>query len=210
MTSNTAKFYEPHEYRRLVEAASKLDARIEVMVLLGGDAGLRRGEMMALRWCDTDLRRGHLLVEQSEWRGIVGKPKGGRGRVVPMTRALANALRAHRHLRSERVLCLDDGSSVPGHLLRDWHERALRRAGLPGKGGLHILRHTFCSLLAMRGAPAKAIQELAGHQNLTTTLRYMHLSPMAREGAIRLLDELRAPEDFGEIVERSRGSELSS
>jgi integrase len=62
----------------------------------------------------------------------------------------------------------------------------------------------------MRGAPAKAIQELAGHQNLTTTLRYMHLSPVAREGAIRLLDELGAPGDFGEIVERPGKSELSS
>jgi site-specific recombinase XerC len=42
--------------------------------------------------------------------------------------------------------------------------------------GCHRLRHTFCSHLAMRGAPARAIQELAGHQDLTTTQRYMHLS----------------------------------
>jgi len=40
----------------------------------------------------------------------------------------------------------------------------------------------------MRGAPARAIQELAGHQDLDTTQRYMHLSPAAVEGAIRLLD----------------------
>ena len=44
------------------------------------------------------------------------------------------------------------------------------------------------SHLAMRGAPARAIQELAGHANITTTQRYMHLSPAAIEGAIRLLD----------------------
>jgi len=53
---------------------------------------------------------------------------------------------------------------------------------------MHILRHTFCSRLAMRGATVKSIQELAGHQHLTTTQRYMHLSPAARESAIRLLD----------------------
>jgi hypothetical protein len=47
---------------------------------------------------------------------------------------------------------------------------------------MHRLRHTFCSHLAMRGAPARAIQELAGHQGLTTTQRYMHLSPAAIEG----------------------------
>jgi site-specific recombinase XerD len=44
--------------------------------------------------------------------------------------------------------------------------------------------HTFCSHLAMRGAPAKAIQELAGHADLKTTMRYMHLSPAARQDAI--------------------------
>jgi site-specific recombinase XerD len=53
---------------------------------------------------------------------------------------------------------------------------------------IHILRHTFCSHLAMRGAPARAIQELAGHADLTMTQRYMHLSPAARADAIRLRD----------------------
>ena len=59
------------------------------------------------------------------------------------------------------------------------------------------MRHTFCSHLAMRGAPVRAIQELAGHDNLTTTQRYMHLSPAAKESAIRLLDR----SDGGEIGE---------
>ena len=53
----------------------------------------------------------------------------------------------------------------------------------------------------MRGAPAKAIQELAGHENLTTTLRYMHLSPAARRGAIALLNERGSGRFFGDIVE---------
>ena len=56
---------------------------------------------------------------------------------------------------------------------------------------MHILRHTFCSHLAMRGAPARAIQELAGHADLAMTQRYMHLSPAALDAAIRLLDEPR-------------------
>ena len=64
--------------------------------------------------------------------------------------------------------------------------RVARRANV--KPGVHILRHTFCSHLAMRGAPARAIQELAGHQDLSTTQRYMHLSPAALDAAIRLLD----------------------
>jgi integrase len=77
-------------------------------------------------------------------------------------------------------------------------------AGLPGPtGALHILRHTFCSHLAVGGAPAKAIQELAGHEDLTTTLRYMHLSPAAREGAIAVLNRRGAGETFGDILEKT-------
>ena len=56
----------------------------------------------------------------------------------------------------------DNGSPVPGHLLRDWHEKALRRAGLPGKGGLHVLRHTFCSHLAKAGSPGEGHPGVGG------------------------------------------------
>jgi site-specific recombinase XerD len=101
------------------------------------------------------------------------------------------------------VLYDDDGRPVRGHTLRNYHKAAQRRATLGhATGGLHILRHTFCSHLAMRGAPVKAIQELAGHEDLKTTMRYMHPSPAARETAIRLLDN-RAGDGpvFGDIVE---------
>jgi integrase len=182
------EFYEFEDYERLVEAAGKIDTRTVVAVLLGGDAGLRRGEIAALRRSDVDLRRRQLRVEVNDWKGIVDSPKGGRGRIIPMTDALFEALTKNRHLRGDRVLTLENGSPVPGHTLRDWVERAQRRAGLAATGNLHILRHTFCSHLAMRGAPAKAIQELAGHKHLSTTMRYMHLSPSERERAIGLLN----------------------
>ena len=84
-----------------------------------------------------------------------------------------------------------------------WLQRVRDNAGVDGKGGggVHVLRHTFCSHLAMRGAPAIVIQQLAGHLHLSTTQRYMHLSPQAREGAIALLDRRPLPEIFGEILE---------
>jgi integrase len=182
-------FYEREEFLRLVDAAGRINTGTQVAILLGGDAGLRRGEIVALRQRDVDLRRRQIKVELNDWKGILDTPKGGRGRVVPMTDALHEALTKNCHLRGDRVLTLDDGSPVPGHTLRDWVERAQRRAGLEPTGNVHILRHSFCSHLAMRGAPTKAIQELAGHANLSTTLRYMHLSPSARDHAIQLLND---------------------
>ncbi len=84
------------------------------------------------------------------------------------------------------MLCDGGGAPLTQKVVQVTLRRTAQRANV--KAGLHILRHTFCSHLAMRGAPARAIQELAGHQDLTTTQRYMHLSPAALDAAIRLLD----------------------
>jgi len=51
--------------------------------------------------------------------------------------------------------------------------------------GVHILRHTFCSHLVMRGAAMRAVQELVGHQDLTMTQQYSHLSPAALIDTVR-------------------------
>ena len=72
-----------------------------------------------------------------------------------------------------------------------------------------MLRHTFCSHLAIRGASARAIQELAGHKDLRTSQMYMHLTPAALEDAIRLLDGDEPGVNRGGIVEAA-GVELAA
>jgi integrase len=170
-----------------VEAARGETTLAVVIVLLGGDAGLRCGEILALRWSDVDLTQRQLTVARSDWHGHVAATKSGRVRYVPLTTRLAAALHAHRHLRGSLVACQPDGQPLTQIILYGAIRRAARRAGVT-RYGIHLLRHTFCSHLAMRGAPARAIQELAGHQDLGTTQRYMHLSPAAIASAIRLLD----------------------
>ena len=188
VATTSMAFYDFEEYERLAEAAGTIDAVTSLIVLLGGEAGLRCGEMIALEWRDVDLAKGQLCVQRSDWNGHVTAPKGGRLRYVPLTVRLTRALHEHRHLRSAQVLCQDDGRPLTRQIVQYRVLRAARRARL-AVSGVHILRHTFCSHLAMRGAPARAIQELAGHRELGMTQRYMHLSPAALDSAIRLLDD---------------------
>jgi len=115
----------------------------------------RLGEIVALEWGDVDLRERRLTVQRSDWCGHVTVPKGGRSRCLPMTQRLTEALKSARHLRSPRVLCLSDGTPYTRDRVIKGIRWAQRLAGLP-QAGVHILRHTFCSHLAMKGAPARA------------------------------------------------------
>ena len=183
-----AGFHDFEEDERLLTVAQRRGDNTYLMVLLGGDAGMRLGEIVALEWRDVDLDARRLTVQRSDRLGHVTTPKGCRLRRVPLTQRLTVALKAMRHLRHPRVLCLADGTPIT----RDRVIKAIRaaqRIAHTQVAGVHVLRHTFCSHLAMKGAPARAIQELAGHADLTMTQRYMHLSPSATEEAIRLLDD---------------------
>lgn len=194
------QWYEVEDYRRLVAAAARIGTGHLVLVLLAGSAGLRRGEIRALKWTDLDMARRLIKVGRALWRAEENTPKGNRGRIVPMTAELHAALVKHRHLVGERVLYSAKGQEMSNRSVRNWLGSVLRRAGLEvatasegqGKnrrdvGAIHRLRHTFCSHLAAAGVPAKAIQELAGHADLSTTMRYMHLAPGDRDGAMRAL-----------------------
>ena len=191
-------FYDPAEFERLVEAAKRLDSATLLIVLLGGEAGLRAGEVLGLEWGDVDFARGFLTVARAEWCKVVASPKGGRSRRVPLTKRLLAALAAHRHLAGRRVLAIPsegDDALGPYRWMRSRMKSAQRLAGLNVTGNLHILRHTFCSRLAMAGRTVLEIKELAGHAHLSTTTRYMHLSPSMKEAAIRSLEAL------GDILE---------
>jgi len=160
-----------------------------------------------LQWADIDHERQQIYIRHSDWRGQLTAPKNGRVRIVAMTQRVAAALRQHRHLRSSRVVCKGAGEPITRQGAWSRVRYAARRAKVPT--GVHILRHSFCSHLAMRGAAGKAIQELAGHQELGTTQRYMHLSPEARESAIRLLEQPKPGSQRGDILETARTANAS-
>jgi integrase len=175
------------EAQRLIDGA---DEEWRPMILVGLKTGLRLGELLALRWReDVDLVKGLIVVRRSVTRGVVTTPKSGKAREVDLGDEAITALKNARHLKGALVFCGDDGRMLGKNEVKHPLWRACRKAGLR-QIGWHVLRHTFASHLAMRGAPLKAIQELLGHATIEMTMRYAHLSPGARRDSARLLDGL--------------------
>lgn len=203
-----AAFHDFGAYEKLLEAARSIDWRTYLIALLGGEGGMRVGEIVALEWADVDLERRQINIRHSDWRGELTTPKNGRGRFVAMTERLVSALRKHRHLRSSRVLCKDDGQPISRQGAWSRVRYAAEKAEVPT--GVHILRHTFCSHLVMRGAAMRSVQELVGHQDLTMTQRYSHLSPSALVETVRLLETRPVDSERGDILETQNSRERKS
>lgn len=158
---------------------------------------------MALRWLDVDLGTGRIVVRRSVSRGVVGTPKNGRTREVPLSKQAVEALRIQTR-RSQLVSSAPEGSMLTKGATKWPLWRACRQAELR-RIGWHVARHTFASHLVMHGVPIRTVQELLGHSSIEMTMRYAHLSPDARREAVELLD---VKERVTLVWRMSNGTEL--
>ena len=177
------------EQARAVAAACETPTDAAI-VLAGAFAGLRLGELAALRW--EDVAPDVLHVRRS-WNGRREKaPKSGKGRAVPLVLELRRALDALRVDRDVDGLVFSDprGGRLDGDAFRRRFYVALDCAGLGAMRDadpplrVHDLRHTF-GTLAVRTAPIRTVQAWMGHASVTTTERYVHHVP-ADDDAERL------------------------
>jgi len=160
-------------------------------------AGLRRGELLALRWEDVDLAAGVIHVDRS-WdakEGVVAPKSRAARRTVPIAGVLREQLVEHK-LRSGRHVGLVFGTGTarpftPSNI-RKRANAAWAHAGFDPIG-LHECRHTFASLMIAAGVNAKALSAYMGHSSVTITYdRYGHLMPGNESEAADLLDEYLA------------------
>jgi integrase len=148
--------------------------------------GLRRGELLNLRWADVDLQAGRLVVRNRE--GFTSK--NGRERLVPVVGRALETLRemygARDPLDNERVFVDGDGKPPKPDRVSRRFKFYVRKAKLPNADRLsfHSCRHTFCSWLSMKDVPIRKISELAGHSSTAVTEVYSHLQPESLERAM--------------------------
>jgi integrase len=167
------RYLTPEEFTRL-SAACHTSPYLWPIVTIAIHTGMRRSEMLTLRWGDVDLRRRTITLSQT---------KNNERRVIPINATVAAMLKAWpRVVGADRLF-----PGVNGPMVTRAFERACRKADVANLR-LHDLRHTFASYLAMGGVNLRAIQQLLGHRDLRMTARYAHLSADHLQQAVNSLD----------------------
>lgn len=192
--------YSPEEVMALVRAAaSEQDAAI---YLTAAFTGLRRGELVGLRWRDVDFAGSVIRVRRAYSLGKVVVPKSGRARAVPMASEVAGALahlgqRRHWTAEDDLVFAGRAGGFLDGSALRRRYVVALRQAGIKPLR-FHDLRHTFGTRM-IAVADIVRVKEWLGHADIETTMRYLHFAP--RPGDAALVDQAFAVQSAQEAVD---------
>jgi integrase len=179
---------EPREAKALIAALEPRDRPLWAMAMY---AGLRRGELRALRGTDVDLATSVIHVRRT-WDRVAGElaPKSKAGaRKVPIPGILRDQLLSGNADSSTGfVFARADGRPFEPSSVTDRAKRAWKSAKLQAIT-LHECRHTFASLMIAAGVNAKALQTFMGHASITVTLdRYGHLFPGSEDEAAVLLD----------------------
>jgi integrase len=167
------------EVKRLLDVAR--GDRFEAMYVLAVTCGLRRGELLGLRYEDIDLMRSTLQVRRSVSKGKINLPKTSKSRrSIKLGRIAIEALKGHKRRQtvlSEWVFCTNKGTPICSQnlLWKAWKE-IRKRAGLPEGTHLHQLRHTCATLLLQENVHPKLVSSLLGHSTIQQTLdTYSHV-----------------------------------
>ncbi|WP_424949464.1 tyrosine-type recombinase/integrase [Deinococcus sp.] len=185
--------------------------RLYALFYLALSTGMRRGELMALRWENTDLEQGFIRVKQSlvelkEGLQITEPKTRASKRLIPLAADAVDVLRSHRVRQAQEraqvgtkwqehdLVCPTSiGTYLDSANLTRAFQQLSKVAGVPVIR-LHDMRHTHASLLALRGVTPKVIADRLGHTNVGFTMQvYTHLYDEQRREAAPNLAELIQP-----------------
>lgn len=164
------RVFSPEKIARLL-SVDGLNLKHRTMLMTTYAAGLRVGELCALRPEHILGERGQIRIEQG---------KGRKDSYTVLSARLLEALRAYWRVYRPAAGWMFPSSFFPDRPLTTdsamlAFDRAVKLAGLPNNGGIHSLRHSFATHLLEAGVPLPVIQRLLGHSNLATTSRYLHV-----------------------------------
>jgi integrase len=161
------------------------------IVVTALNTGMRKGEILNLRWENVDMKRATIQVAS----GTDGHTKNYETRSVPMNRSLRAFLEKHPR-RIDTPFVFSGPSGKPFSKTNYHFGRAVEKSGI-AHVRFHDLRHTFASHLVMKGVDLRTVQELLGHKDLRMTIKYAHLAPDHMRKAVEVLDSVQGDLERG-------------
>jgi integrase len=180
-TEGKDRILSPEEEVRLFDAirSSKRTLHLEPIVFTALATGMRKSEVLNLKWSNVDLVNRLIVVEGT---------KSGYVRKIPMNTRLTEVLSSAKKIsQAENVFVNERGE--PYKSFRTSWDHVLQRAKIEDLT-FHSLRHTFGTRLGMAGVDVKTIQELMGHRDIKMTMRYSHPTPEHKRKAVELLNRV--------------------
>ena len=156
------------------------DNHLKPIVVTALNTGMRRGEILNLKWDQVDLKHGFILLDRT---------KNGERREIPINRTLEALFLDKSLIRRIDIpyVFYDPVTGNPYQDVKRSFNTALRKAKIRDFH-FHDLRHTFASHLVMSGVDITTVSRLLGHKSLSMTLRYSHLAPSHMVKAVDVLD----------------------
>lgn len=171
-------YFSKEEFHKFISAIR--EQWFKDLVIVAVSTGLRRGELLNLRWQDVDFGRRILQIHSSE----VFKTKAGKRRAVPMNQTVVQILVRRAQDTSTEYVFTSDGKRVLEDVATKRFKRCVLEAGINPKLHLHSLRHTFATWLVQDGVSIYEIQKLLGHSNISVTQVYSHLATSELQQAV--------------------------
>jgi integrase len=182
--------------------------RLEVLLIVALTTGIRRGELLALRWSEVDLEGQRIQVRRTvdyitHYGYVETEPKTAAGkRMIALPYFVADMLKQHRHQQLEAKLKVGRAWEDRDLVFTDLHggyfnprylgklfDKILVEADLPHMR-FHDLRHSAATLLLSMGVHVKVVQEILGHSNISMTAdTYSHVLPSMQEDAMGKWDD---------------------
>jgi len=173
VAAGRTKYLTPGELRAVLDAAPDW---MRAPLAFAASTGVRRGELLALKWMDVDFANRRLYLRET---------KNGALRVLPLPQFALGVLQS---LPFGKAGDLVFRGVDPGRL-SVYTKRVFLRLGIPD-ASFHTLRHTAASWLVMEGVDLYAVGQILGHKTPRMTQRYAHLSPAYMAGAVSKMDDI--------------------